>query len=166
MTVELATKPIPERRKANKAELAEFFDVSIPAIDGWCRRGCPYIQRGAKGMQWVFDIRAVAEWYYKGDTSTEDDPEKMSPKDRLDWYRGARERTRHLEECGELIKSSEYERALSNALKTVAVGLESLPDVLERDAGIDGQAVELCQKRIDTMREELYQNVIINESIR
>lgn len=159
MTIELATKPVPERRKANKAEVAEFFDVSIPAVDGWCRRGCPYIQRGQRGTQWIFDLRAVAEWYYKGTDVQLDDPEKMTPKDRLDWYRGARERTKHMEECGELIKASDYERALSNVLKVVAVGLESLPDVLERDTGIDGAAVELCQQRIDTLREELYQNV-------
>jgi hypothetical protein len=34
--------------------------------------------------------------------------------------------------------------------------LESLPDVLERDAGISGAAVEACQRTIDRMREDLY----------
>lgn len=159
MTVELASS-VPERRKANKAEAAEWFGVSIPSIDAWLRRGCPYVQRGERGKQWVLDLLAVSEWRFSGATeSTEDDPEKMSPKDRLDWYRGARERTKHLEECGELMRASDFETALASAIKTIAVTLESLPDVMERDAGLDGAAVERCQIVVDRMREDLHKRL-------
>ncbi len=161
--VELATKSITERRRANKAEVAEWFDVSMATVDAWMRRGCPYVQRGGKGVSWVIDLKAVAEWYYKGaDTATEDDPDKMTPKERLDWYKGTREKTRHMEEAGQLIQAADYERALSSALKTVAVTLESLPDVLERDAGIDGAAVERCQSVIDRVRDDLHGRLIAN----
>ena len=60
---------------------------------------------------------------------------------------------------GELIPAADYERALSGALKTVAVTLESLPDVLERDAGIDGAAVERAQAVIDRVREGLHRQL-------
>lgn len=158
--IDLATKPISERRRANKAEVAEWFNVSMATVDAWMRRGCPYVQRGGKGVSWVIDLKAVAEWYYKGaDVETEGDPDKMTPKERLDWYKGTREKTRHMEEAGQLIPSADYERALSSALKLVAVTLESLPDVLERDAGIDGAAVEACQRTIDRVRDDLYRRL-------
>jgi hypothetical protein len=108
----------------------------------------------------VLDLREVAQWYYGGKTTDqEEDPEKLSPKDRLDWYRGAREKTKHLEEVGELMRAADYERALASALKATAVGLESLPDVLERDAGITGTAVATAQRVIDRLREDLHKRL-------
>ena len=60
MTIGLA-KSIPARRRANKAELAEWFDVSLNAITGWIARGCPVVQRGGVGTPWVFDLLEVAQ---------------------------------------------------------------------------------------------------------
>lgn len=153
------TLDIPSIRRANKSAAAEFFGVSIPSIDGWLRRGCPYIQRGERGTQWVLDLLAIAEWRFSGTASSDDDPEQMRPKERLDWYRGTEARIRYMQSVGELIPAAEYEKALSGALKSVAMTLESLPDVLERDAGIDGNAVERCQIVIDRVREEIYQRI-------
>ena len=144
-------------RTVNKAEAAAWFEVSVPTVDAWLRRGCPYVQRGDKGKSWQLDLLEVARWYLGGQpTDADEDPEKLPPKDRLDWYRGSRERTKHLEDCGQLMKVEDFERALSAALKTVAVTLESLPDVLERDAGLDGAAVERAQYVVDRMRNDLY----------
>lgn len=150
-------------RTANKAETAQWFDVSVATVDAWLRRGCPYQQKGGPGKGWVLDLRDVAQWYYGGKTADqEEDPEKLSPKDRLDWYRGARERTKHLEEVGELMRATDFEHALASALKAVAVGLESLPDVLERDAGITGVAVETAQRVIDRLREDLHKRLTVD----
>lgn len=74
----------------------------------------------------------------------------MAPKERLDWCRGNRERTRDLEEAGQLIPVARYEAELAAPLKLVALTLESLPDVLERDAGLDAPAVERVQARCAT----------------
>jgi phage terminase Nu1 subunit (DNA packaging protein) len=148
---------IPKERIGNKADLANWFGVSLTTADQWLRRGCPYLQRGERGKEWRFDFLAVAKWKYGvSDTTAAEDPEKLSPKDRLDWYKGTRERTRHQQEIGELIPAAEYETALSTALKSVAMTLESLPDLLERDAGISGQAVERSISVIDALRERIY----------
>ena len=162
MSLQVVSKStIAERRQANKAELAEWFGVSVATVDAWLRRGAPYVQKCGPGKGWVLDLRDVAQWYYgKSAQDTEEDPDKLDPKSRLDWYRGTRERTRHLQEVGDLIPASEYERALSGALKTVAVTLESLPDVLERDAGIEGAAVERAQAVIDRVREGLHSQLV------
>jgi phage terminase Nu1 subunit (DNA packaging protein) len=165
--VDLAALNISSLRKANKAQVAEFFDVSMATVDAWLRRGCPYIQQGNKGLAWVIDLRAAAEWYFKGASekaaATSEDPEKLSPKERLDWYRGARERTKHLEECGELMKAADYETDLASALKSLAVGLESFPDQLERDVGLSGEGVEVVQRLVDRLREDLHQRLTQND---
>jgi phage terminase Nu1 subunit (DNA packaging protein) len=148
---------IPAERTGNKADLANWFGVSLTTADQWLRRGCPYLQRGERGKEWRFDYLAVAKWKYGvTDAAADDDPEKLNPKERLDWYRGTRERTRHQQEIGELIPAAEYEQALSSSLKQVAVTLESLPDLLERDAGLPGPAVEKAIIIIDALRERLY----------
>ena len=148
---------VPAERQGNKADLANWFGVSLTTADQWLRRGCPYMQRGERGKEWRFDFLAVAKWKYGvTDAALEDDPEKLPPKDRLDWYKGTRERTKHMQEVGELIPAVEYERALSDALKTTAMTLESLPDLLERDAGLSGAAVDRAIAVIDRLRESLY----------
>lgn len=155
---------IPPERTGNKADLANWFGVSLTTVDQWLRRGCPFLDRGERGKQWRFDFLAVAKWRYGApDAAPDDDPEKLAPKDRLDWYRGTRERTKHQQEIGELIPAAEYEAALSAALKTVAAGLESLPDLLERDAALPGPAIERTIEVIDQMRDGLYQRLTANE---
>lgn len=49
-------------RIVNKAELAQLFGRSVTAVDGWLRRGCPYVQRGSKSQNYQFDVAEVAEW--------------------------------------------------------------------------------------------------------
>lgn len=49
-------------RILNRAELASLCDVSLPTVDGWVRKGCPYLERGSKGREWRFDAAAVIEW--------------------------------------------------------------------------------------------------------
>lgn len=158
--------PATPARTVNKAGAA-WFEVSPQAVDGWIRRGCPAEQVGAQGRPWLFDLLRVSEWRFAGKSTTSsssssdrgDDPEQMTPNDRLHWYKGTREKIRYMEEASQLIPAGEYETALSSALKLVAMTLESLPDVLERDAGISGEAVERCQTVIDRMREDLYQRL-------
>ena len=158
---------IPDQRKANKIDAAAWFDVALPTIDAWIRRGCPVIQRGRQGTPWVIDLKEMHEWHLRQkwlggaeDDGDSTDPEKLSPKDRLDWYRGNRERKKDMQEAGELVPAARFEAELAAVLKAVAVTLESLPDVLERDAGIDGAAVERTQAVIDRVREDLYQKLV------
>lgn len=151
----------PTTRTTNKAGVAAWFEVSPQAVDGWIRRGCPAVQIGKQGQPWLFDLLTVAQWRFSGAATSPhpgagDDPTNMTPHDRLNHWKAVREETKHREEARQLLPASDYERALSSALKTVAMTLESLPDVLERDAGISGAAVEACQRTIDRMREDLY----------
>ena len=161
MVVVLSDQPSiapSHQRIVNKAGAAVFFGISPQALDGWIRRGCPAVERGAKGKQWQFDLLDLAKWKFGAQVGEDGniDPSTMTPKDRLDHYRALREQSKHQQEIGELIPAAEYEQALSSSLKQVAVTLESLPDMLERDAGLPGPAVEKAITIIDALRERLY----------
>ncbi len=56
-------------RIVNRAELAELCGVSLPTIDAWRRRGCPYVsapstakEASPQMRQWKFDSAAVIQW--------------------------------------------------------------------------------------------------------
>jgi len=46
----------------SRAELAEFFGVSLTTIDHWVRSGAPFVTRGGPGRQWAFNTADVAAW--------------------------------------------------------------------------------------------------------
>ncbi|MEQ3640801.1 MAG: terminase small subunit [Alteromonas sp.] len=48
--------------KVNRAELAEILGVSLPTITSKVNKGMPYLQRGQRGKEWLFDTAAVYEW--------------------------------------------------------------------------------------------------------
>ena len=64
------------------------------------------------------------------------------------------------QKAGELIPVALHERRMAAVLKVLAVTIESLPDVLERDAGITGLAVERAQMVCDRMRETMYKQLL------
>lgn len=53
---------IGKGKLVNKAELAEIFGVAMPTIDDWVKRGCPAVERGAKGRAWTFNTSDVRQW--------------------------------------------------------------------------------------------------------
>ena len=130
MAVEVVSIPVQQRLLCNKAELAEIFKVSVASIDAWLRRGCPYVQRGNRGAAWVFNIIDVAEWRFSGTSGEEgatEDPEKMSPKERLDWYKGTRERLALERERGELVAADDVADAWEQQIAVAKGRLLSLP---------------------------------------
>lgn len=161
--VNLATNYIPERRKANKAQVAEFFGVSLKTIDEWLLKGIPYIERGEKGAPWVFDLLKVAEWRLlprmAAEAQGEDEnfnPDALAPKDRLDWYRSESQKRTLQQQDRTLIPASEFERAAAALVKVSVNWAETLPDVLERDLGLSPEQVERAQLLVDRQRERLH----------
>jgi hypothetical protein len=71
-------------------------------------------------------------------------------------YKAHLEELKYREAAKELVPVREFELALATGYKTVAAVLESLPDVLERDAGLTGAQVEMVQVIVDRLRDDLY----------
>lgn len=46
----------------NRAELAALFEVSLPTVDSWVRKGCPVVERGGRGREWQFHVSEISNW--------------------------------------------------------------------------------------------------------
>ncbi|HDZ6734287.1 TPA: DUF1441 family protein, partial [Mannheimia haemolytica] len=64
------------------------------------------------------------------------DVDSLSPADRRAWFQSENERLKFEKEIGELIPASEVALEMSALAKTVVQALETLPDILERDCGL------------------------------
>lgn len=137
------------------AVVAKLLDLSERRIQQLVRQGVlSKTDRGKYDL--LLAVREYVRYLHQNNEPTSKDPEEMLPKERLDWYRGTRERTNHLKEIGELVPAVEFERALAKALKTLAAQLETLPEIIERQAGLDGAAIDRVIVAVDAMRQKLY----------
>lgn len=152
---------IPPARLANKAELAEWFDVSIPAINAWVRRGCPYIQPGNKTTPWVFDVLAVHQWLANRDAEAcapvPTHPDGMTPLDRKWWYESEKIKREIEERMRNLITAEEYQREKARILGHLIPFAEALPDRLAHMLPPDALAVarEECDALAQWLRSEI-----------
>lgn len=144
-------------RKANKAELAEFFNVSIPTIDAWIRKGMPVVQRGAKTVPWVFDLLAVTLWKFapQDDESGPVDPEKLPPAERKAWYDSEMRRRELQKTDRELIPAAEVGQVIATAFAAVAQSVRSLPDNLERRLSLAPEVVDEIGRAMDEHLDDL-----------
>jgi hypothetical protein len=86
---------------------------------------------------------------------------KLPPKARLDHYKAERERIKLGMETGLLLEAAKVEVAITQAFKSLATVLDTLPDILERDCGLTGDKVIRLQEIIDNSRESLYESLVI-----
>lgn len=49
-------------RSVNRTELASICGVTVVTIDAWRAKGCPWVERGGRGKEWIFDTAAVIDW--------------------------------------------------------------------------------------------------------
>lgn len=63
----------------NRSQISQYFDVSLPCVDRWTRKGCPFTK---KGQQLRFDPAEVSRWLAKY-RETGAPEEHDSPTERL-----------------------------------------------------------------------------------
>lgn len=63
------------------------------------------------------------------------------------------------ERVGDLVLKSEVERMFAEYVTTIISMLETLPDVLERDAGLSPDAVQKTILVVDKLREDLHEKI-------
>lgn len=88
------------------------------------------------------------------------DVNELLPQDRKAWFQSENERIKLEKELRHLVPDHEMAREMSRFAKNIAAALESLPDVLERDAGIEGEALDVVQRVADEFREQMYRDYI------
>lgn len=48
--------------EVNRREIARLLGVSMPTVTDWVDRGLPVVDRGSRGIPWVFDVAACFAW--------------------------------------------------------------------------------------------------------
>lgn len=83
------------------------------------------------------------------------DVDSLSPADRRAWFQSENERLKFEKEIGELIPASEVALEMSALAKTVVQVLETLPDILERDCGLQPKDSIRVQQVTDDVRDQM-----------
>lgn len=83
------------------------------------------------------------------------DIETLSPFERKAHWEAVAAENRAREHARSLIPADEFEQELGRVIRLFVHHVETLPDRLERDAGLSGAVVELVERHLDAMRIEL-----------
>lgn len=81
------------------------------------------------------------------------------PEARKCWYQSENERLKFEQTIGQLIYASDAHRAMATMVKAMAAGLDSLPDLLEREADLPSEGTAIVISLVDGMRETMAENV-------
>jgi phage terminase Nu1 subunit (DNA packaging protein) len=49
-------------RTVNKSQLADLLETTLPTVDNWLRKGCPYIAKPENGGRWQLNVAQVVNW--------------------------------------------------------------------------------------------------------
>lgn len=83
------------------------------------------------------------------------DVDSLQPTDKRAFWQAENERLKYERETGELIPAYEVAQEMSVLAKAIVQSLETLPDILERDAGLQPSALVRVQQIIDDIRDQM-----------
>lgn len=152
----------------SRNQLSAIFGISVPTITKMVGSTMPAARRNGgmvyhlKDVATLLDIRKINDPDIEDDEEFETDPDKMKPADRRMHYQAedlkqaaAIKSRRNDVEAGQLLEAVEVERVLAQAFKTLALTLDTLPDMLERDGLIETHDVERIIEIVDNSRAQL-----------
>jgi len=88
-------------------------------------------------------------------TSADADPSKLDPfRRKAHWQAQAAELRLDVDK-GELVRVADVEEVYAATMKPIALALDTLPDILERDAGLSAPQVSRAERALDATREQL-----------
>lgn len=146
---------------ATVTQLAEETGVSRDTISKRLREG-KVKPAGKRGNYPIYRLRDALPVIFQLD-EIEVDPERLDPFKRHAFYKAERERRQLEVDAGHLIPAGEVETERARVFKVLTQGLETLPDVLERDLGLAPVVVAKVEALCDRHREALYQELAAGE---
>lgn len=168
MSKEAVTKA-QDALRFTKNQLARAFGTSVPTITKKIGNVSPIAKRG-NAFVWhmadVLELKDSRTPYIPPEPQQppppESDPDKMNPKDRIDHYKAEELRQtaiskqrKNAVDAGRLLDAEQTERVIAEAFKKVALTLDTLPDLLERDGIIGSADVPKIIAILDSSREQL-----------
>lgn len=138
------------------AIIARLLDLTERRVQQLAREGV--LPRGSRGKYpLVGVVRAYVRYLRQAGTAEGAiDPDRLKPFERHAHYKAEKEKLAVEQERGELIPRIEVEQEQARIAKIVAHGLETLPDVLERDCALTPETVARMERHIDAVRERMY----------
>ena len=118
---------------------------------------------GQRGGYPVYRLRDLLRACYVTTADGELDPDRLPPFQRHAHYKAEKEKLAVEQERGELITRIEVEQEQARIAKIVTHGLETLPDILERDCGLAPDMVLRVERQIDAVRERMYAELTEDE---
>lgn len=108
----------------------------------------------------VYHLRDVGPALY-GDAlpAAATDPNELPANERDRWYASELKRLEYEQELGQLLQAEEVRSVWADALKAIMLALDTLTDVVERDAGLTPEQAVVIQRAIDRMRASLYRDL-------
>ena len=94
-----------------------------------------------------------------GSSENRESLDDFSPKDRKDWVASERELMKLRAEAGELMLVEEAREQIAAVIRPMADVLDSMPDVLEREAGLTPSQVESVMAACTRVRGELHRTI-------
>lgn len=123
-------------RETIKRRLA---DSAVPAV-------------GQRGGHPTYSLRDSVQAIMNGDS----DPARLDPFRKKALLQSEQIATKLAEDRGELLQIDDVRETFAGAFRVVQLTLETLPDLLERDAALTPQQTEVCERALDNLRQDLH----------
>lgn len=114
----------------NRTGLADCFGVALPTVDNWVRAGCPVVERGSRGVEWVFNTSEVAKWLRDRAVEEATGTRKVDIDELERRQLAAKTATAELELAkakGLVAPISDTELAWSRAFATICANMRNIP---------------------------------------
>lgn len=139
--------------------LSELTGVDRRTLKKYLSKYAPD-KKSATREEYSFKTTAVAlsampSWKAEGPAEGENDPTKMDPKDAKDWYDAQNKRLTYETSMGELIPVTEVREVVAEAFKIVTFALDTLPDRVEHEVGLQADQLKVFLGSIDDARQSL-----------
>ncbi len=83
------------------------------------------------------------------------DPDSLTPKERRDWYASENDRVKLEKESGIVAPVEEVRVEWGAILQRIGAALDVIPDKLERKVGLPADGLDLVEREIDSVRNDL-----------
>jgi hypothetical protein len=121
------------------------------------------VPAGKRAGHPVYRLRDVLKPLVMVSEDGEDDPDKLDPYRRQAHYKAELQKLQLETETREVIPRIEVEEEQARILRVVALMLDTLPDVLERDCGLSSSTVTRVEKVLDQVRDGLHKTLTEDE---
>lgn len=156
MTADVAR--IDEKYLYSLTQLSAVFGIARETVSKRLQRASVTPADERRGHA-VYHIASASRAIIEGDNpelgfDQVRDPDKLPPKDRLDWYKSQNEKLKYEKEEKLAIGTAEHEHVLSDVLKIQLRAMDTLEDMLERE-GVGLAVLEKVARAVDKARHDL-----------